>query len=457
MLASCKSMEGRNKLKDFNQPRALSNSSNFLNVVKESHKKVVIIYIANDTYSRTYGESDRNYRYIYDTLMNAAREHAEPNTAHNQNVRKYLEHLANRLRQEFVEFDRSTRVETEALKDAACRQPSLRRDNSTIGGIAVFTNSMSEGIWGARDPDRVHRSRLRYEFCRYKPSGNNRMEERFVDNVIYVPEFPTRKQPLTNPENVKQAIRAVQNEFEKNRRDNDDQYRYIVVVKSHGSDDKLIVPLVQRDLVGEKVTRETIVKSVLKPFVDQKTSQKRPGQVLNSEKLDTPILNNEKLDTPILSTAVPAITQINKLLLEEKSKAVSDRDSSTGFDKMEFLHFIATEPTTMYPIIIWYSCRSALEYALTVQKNDQFLEDIVRNSKGNELLEEKPGQYTGIKSYSNLGARNAGVLITSDLKGVRYDEIKFGLLNDRRSTYYMIPDLQDAILQLLKDTAKKKQ
>lgn len=459
LFVACKAMDDRGSLKDFNEGRPLNDNAAYLDEIKKSHPKVVIVYIANDSYTKTYANSRRNFDYLVSTLKMEASKHKDMAMAANNEADKArffematkLDKFSVRILEEDARFYHSIGKDVEALKDAACRNPGYRRDPKTIGGVAIFTNSMNEFVWGNGNKAAAHQSKLVWEMCKYQENAESFVKEKTISNVLYVPEYPYSVQPFTSPDNIRRALDSVREEFEKNAEPNE-KFRYVLIVKSHGSRDRVVVPLLSRDLVEEKVTPEDIVKAVTEASVEG-NAEKLGGPTVN--KMDNPILSVNKMDNPILAS-LPVITQLDIALQErakEKNKNYVKPD--IGYKKIDFLTDMASSRMQL-PITIWYSCQSALEYAMGTDSDSWILRDTIINSKGNETKKINGEDSVSVRSYSNIRASNAGILYTTDLKGVKYNEIDFTQLLDSKNKYLFIPDLQDAIKALLDDLKSEK-
>lgn len=450
-LNACKAMREQSDVKGFNPGRTLNTSDSYLQGVKESHPKVVIIYIANDSYTKTYMHSRKNFQYVVSALESEGQRYhnlaedaaSQDQRAEMQAAGDKLQRYAQRIKEEDRRFYLSVLDDIESLKQAACLNPGYRRNPNSIGGVAIFRNADNEGIYGKDDPSHAHRSSLKWDVCKYKPNTDNQIIERRINNVTYFPEFPLNAQPFASRDNILEALNSVKIEFERNAAP-EERFRYILIIKSHGSREKVVVPLLSRDLVAERVSPKEISDAVIK--------SQGLNDTLSNSKMDNPILSSNKMDNPILSE-IPAITQLDQKLTN--TGAPGGYNGRIGYKKVDFLNDMASLRGMQFPVTVWYSCQSALEHALEVDQNSWILNDTIKNSSGNKVIVVDGKETYKVHSYSNIRAENSGLLYTTDLRGVRYNEIDFEKLIDPNHKYMYIPDLQDAVQALMDDLQAK--
>lgn len=403
-LHACKPRQERgSEVNDLNPGAAMNQAKDPTAGMRDKDQKVVVIYYANDTLlPRDDDPAKANLAIITSTLKAAAAAESEDPDA------QRLVTVAEKLDAEWMKFGDIINNDISALTRTLCLTvPPVYQ--KSLAGFVVFRN-----LWNTDtlNPGTDYRSRsvrsLKYQFCR--PLNSERTE----GGSFEVPRnetFPILSQPLTHPFAFQRALETVRGLFPPAG------HRYILITKSHGSDEVAIAPHLSVDMTDTLAT-----EAGRESFVNQIKARKNIGGL---DKMTDPILAD--MDDTLKKIAPPGIPKDVGVTKGDYIQIL--RDLGTG-DASQAMNF---------PLVLMESCRSDLRYS----KNNEDLKWV---------LSQLGGDQNGDPNYRGFNMTNVGWIYTSDSRGLAYDAVRYGDLKMTR--YLMEYDFQDAFKSFLDSMTK---
>lgn len=406
---ACKPRQERSsELRDLNQPSAMNDQKKPTAAMRAKKQKVVVVYYANDGYSPNSDDPAYvNLQAVVRTLRAAVDSEPDPQEQQRFNI------LAEKLETEWARLSGSIRNDVAALTKVLCQKvPAAYRD--TVAGLAVFRNFDNESSLNAGS-DYMSRSirTLKYTVCR--PENPDRSEN-FSFELPRNESFPFLSQPLSHPLAFQRALESLRSP----QLFPPANHRYILITKSHGSDEIAIAPHFSVDMV------------------DYLETPQGQADFIKAVKAKKTIGGLEKMGGD------PILSDMDDVLKQTRPQAAAD----VGVSKSDFVQILrdlsmgdATQNMN-FPIVLMQSCRSDLRYATKGDVNWVLSTSPFPNTKP-----APAGQKETPPDYKPFGMLNLGWIYTSDRNGLGYESIVYNELTSMR--YQMQPDFEDNFKQFL--------
>jgi hypothetical protein len=379
--------------------------------MRQNDQKIVVIYYGNDTYA---SRNDDPMHLSLNALRGALEEGAEEDTARgNAEEAKRLQQISYMLETETERFKDTVSEDIAAISKKLCQvvPPSYQK---SIAGFVYVRNFMNDDTLNPSDrlADQAIR-RLRFTACR---PDNTTTTEGYTFEVPRINDFPYVSQPLSHPLIFQKFLEAVRGLFP------GDKHRYILITKSHGSEEIAIGPNLSLDLT-EVLANDENRKEILDAI---RANKKIDG-------LDK--MGNDPILASMDETVRAAKRPVTQIGTTKGDYIQILRDLGIGDSKKQIMNF---------PIVLMESCRSDLR----LSKNDDIQWILTTmGSAGSTDPDAAP-------NYTAFNMPNVGWVFTSDKRGLGYREVRYSELASSR---FSLPfsDFQDAFKSFLDAMAKK--
>ena len=416
-----------------NRPRQLGNNDGFLEEIKKTHHKVVIIYLANDRMDRVHQEGAGNYGYLTQSLQSEIQTAKEEN----QNVRLLkLQRALKALQADSVAFRSAVKQDIVSLKKAI----SFPWPNGGVNRteLVLVSNSANDETWGCNEPGYGYPTRFYY--TRWRTGEEVELAHAVA---LYKPIPPDITQPLTKNKLVMDLLTDIISYYTENV----PRPRFILVVRDRNMHNRFLAPMCLTDL--SKITTPKLLGLLVTRCCD---SSRDDGRLVESimveiEKLGSKYFEKwlnkqvENTDGPLRGSTI----RFNKIKI-----------ATIGTTKSDFIldvDKIARSNKAAFPIIAYLGSKSSLESGDLSNQTLVSL-DILKNSKGNDFIPGRSISKQKIASYTGVQSKHLGVLVTTNGTKADHRYIDFSRLVNPKLPYRKKVDLQDAMLQLFIDSAK---
>jgi len=429
----------------FHAGRMLNENPDYLQKVKETHPKLIVIYIANDEFQKrnelwtieklvktdSFGEKLRlNWGYVAVIMRNGM---FDQDSAHSgQPARKKTEFSD--FKNFFTEMDRNNNLykgylkkQFQDLRKVTIESPSHMLAPERLGGIVTYLNGANEFNWGEGNPYNAHFSHLKFNLQRYA-RGEKKDDHIYDFEAGYEPAYPQVTVPLVDRDTMRKLLLAIQKRMEESAEEGE-KFRYVLVVRSYGDRKSVVAPGINHNLMKPLVSQERILQAAKKVVL-------------------TP--NSETQVHDADESALQRLPVIKQLVEHLKNDGGPLSEPVPEYRKIDLLLDLANSGMEI-PLIIWDSPQSGLEYSLEEDEGDTLLRDVVENSRGNKVTDDGTNRNYEIQSFANFRAKNLGMLYTTRDVRYRADELDFSKLLDPDLPYFRDDDLQDAIAELMDD------
>lgn len=405
---ACKPRQDKEtSLKDLNEGKPLNSDGEKSFETMKKDRKVVVIYYANDTFApRVTDPAHANLNALTRFLEAEAYKEA------NYDIKDSLLNLSKKLLTDWDEFNRVVKTNVNILTSRLCSSVGTNYADS-VAGLVVFRNSsaeIDEGSSSRRFSDAA------WHYCKI----GDRVLRPDILRIPSFKEFPYSSQPFASADSLELALEQVKRVF------NPQEHRFILITKSHGSKQNAIVPHFSVDL-RERIQKEPqVVLEAIKKGMSNFVG-------LDMWKTDTLLDSvDDALKTNIPNAKEKGVAKIEYLRILNKLGQVSKSDGGEQGSSMQ----ISKDGPMMFPIVLMESCKSDLKYS-----------DEPEIKQALSYYGESKGGYMG------FNMRNVGLLYTSDLNGLGYNEIDYSLLQGFMANN--ATDFQDLFSEILNNIAKK--
>lgn len=411
---------------EFNEPHAVQpDVDSFMHEVKQNRPKVVVIYIANDALPDPFDPANENLLHVERSLRHGASQ-LRTDDAISDKEAAFLSSLATRLRAESRAYHADIQTDKRLLHEACCLKYSHFYEE-TIGGFACLTNSGTPSYQHAPSKLKALSSyqpldrttQVSWQFARNPEQADTTIPQQYLSTRYFTikettSKYPFASQPLTRADVVLEFFKAVRAEFDPL------VHRYILIVKSHGSDLNIVAPCFSEDY------RDRSEREIARAIVDWMRNQKS-GADLQSR---------------------PAASIVDQVLRSS--------DNPVFLDKEWFLNATANlirgpeEAKMRFPLIVFQTPNSQLEASVKAYRNidDDRARWFLRNAQRSDK-EVQAGAY----DYTDFGLSGLGLIYTTTQSRHRENFIDFRRLNDLKSECSRVDDMQDAFISLMRMTS----
>ncbi len=390
--SACKPRQERgSEVRDVNRGAPMNNKEDPTASMRENKQKIVVIYYANDTYAVRGDDPARvNVNSITGTLRQAA--HGEADPAESQ----HLSMVADKLDTEWERFRDAINDDIAVLEKRLCQTVVPEYQDSIAGFVSIrnFANDDSLNAGGGY-LSRSLRS-LKFTVCR---ATNSRTTEGHSFEVPRNEQFPFLSQPLSHPLAFQRALEAVRTPFPP------DKHRYILITKSHGSEEIAIAPNLSVDMT------------------DYLTTDQGRQELVSAVKGRKSIRGLEKMGSD------PILADMDETLHAVKPQASADVGISKG-DYIQILRDLGIgdkKQVMNFPIVLMESCRSDLRYT-----KDENISWVLSTMSGGGSPGPMPNGEEPPPDYRAFNMANVGWVYTSDRKGLGYKAVRYPDLNNMR-------------------------
>lgn len=381
-LSSCKPRRSASAVRDVNEPQPMSSVTGIAEDPKIKARIPVLIYYANDTYySVVEDKGFENLNVIREAILKGA---ADPNIGKDDKV--YLEQVAQRLRDDWLDFMRAVDTEAHELQNNVCRRNARYKM-----GLAVFRNANMPAI--RNDEFETDRD-VSWSYCKPDDKGGIEGPTSKFWTIRWFEDFRYDSQPLSHPRVFESAIQQVREVFPP------EKYKYILLTKSHGSKEMSITPNLVID--ASRLEADQIKTALL--------DHKKRGAATQGGALD---------DIKTLMPTLASFNGVNAALAPLAGSSGRFPADQVGVSKRRYLEVINQEgggdPTSgmYFPLIFMESCNSQLQ-----SSSDAWIRDTIVIGYDAASKQEKI-------SYAGLNIRNVGKLYTSNTRGLAYRTLRY--------------------------------